>query len=97
MATIHVSKDLVTNANETIKAPWDFSTSKDKLKQTSTSVPTCFEFDLNTTSTHVWSGNEFDHVLKNYPYDVEGQVEITITNASNDFHVSDVNIDFALV
>jgi hypothetical protein len=35
--------------------------------------------------------------LKNYPYDVEGQVEITITNASNDFHVSDVNIDFALV
>jgi hypothetical protein len=35
--------------------------------------------------------------LKNYPQDVEGWVEVVIANASNDFHVLGVNIDFALV
>ncbi len=97
MAAIHVSKDPVTNVNETIKAPQNLNTSKDKLKQTSASSPTCFEFDLNTTSSHVWSEDELDHVLKNYPQDVEGWVEVVIANASNDFHVLGVNIDFALV
>jgi hypothetical protein len=33
--------------------------------------------------------------LKNYPQDVEGWVEVATINASNDFHVLDVNIKFS--
>jgi len=61
------------------------------------SIPTSFELDPNTTLIHVSGGNDLDHVSKNYPQDVEGQVEVAIVHASNDFHVSDVNIDFGLV
>jgi hypothetical protein len=86
-ATIHVSKDLITNVNETIKAPLDLNINKDKLKQSNVLVPTGFEFDLNTTSTHVSSGDEFDHVSKNYLQDAEGRVEVATVDAWNDFHV----------
>jgi hypothetical protein len=55
------------NVNETIKDPLDFNINKDKFKQSSVSIPISFEFDLNTTSTHVLGGDELDHVLKNYP------------------------------
>jgi hypothetical protein len=50
----------------------------------------------NTTSTHVLGKDELDHVSKNYLQDVEGQIDIVIAYALNDFHVSDVNINFAL-
>jgi hypothetical protein len=83
------------NVNETIKAPRDLSTNKDKLKQFRVLVPTSFEFDSSTISTHVSSRDELDHVLKNYSQDAKGWVEVTTTNALNDFHVSNVNIDFA--
>ncbi len=58
-------------------------------------VPTSFEFDPNTILTHVSSGDELDHVLKNYSQDAKGRVDVAITNALNDFHVLNVNIDFA--
>jgi hypothetical protein len=60
-------------------------------------IPTGFELDPKTTLIHVLGGNDLDHVSKNYPQDVEGQVEVTIAHASNDFHVLDVNINFGLV
>ncbi len=53
--------------------------------------------DPNITSTHVSGGDELDHVLKNYPQDVEGWVEAINVHASYDFHVLDGNINFALV
>ncbi len=47
---------------------------------------------------HVSSGDDLDHVLKNYLQDVEGRVEVTTAHASDDFHVSNANnIDFGLV
>ncbi len=63
---VHVSEDPITNVNETIKAPQDLSTSKDKVKQSSGLVLTSFELDPSTTSTHVLGKNDLDHVLKNY-------------------------------
>jgi hypothetical protein len=56
-----------------------------------------FKLDLKTTSTHVLSEDEINHVSKKYPHDVEGWVEGATTCASNDFHVLDINIDFTLV
>ncbi len=63
--------------NETIKAPRYFNTNKDKLKQSSALIHTGFELDPNTISIHVLGGDEHDHVLKNYPQDVEGWVKFT--------------------
>jgi hypothetical protein len=63
--------------NETIKAPRYFNTNKDKLKQSSALIHTGFELDPNTISIHVLGGDEHDHVLKNYPQDVEGWVKLT--------------------
>jgi hypothetical protein len=51
----------------------------------------------NTTSIHVSGENNVDHLSNNYPQDVEGQVGVATARASNDFHVSNVNIDFGLV
>lgn len=85
------------NVNETIKTPQDLNTSQDKLKQSGVLVPTGFELDLNTTLTHVSSRDELDRVSKNYLQDVKGWVEVATIDASNDFHVLDVNIDFAIV
>jgi hypothetical protein len=82
------------NVNETIKVPQDLNTNKDKLKQFGVSIPINFEFDPNTISIHVLNGDELDHVLKNYSQDAKGQVDVETTNASNDFHVLNVNIDF---
>jgi hypothetical protein len=56
-----------------------------------------FELDLKTSSTHVSSIDEIDHVLKQYLHNVENWVEGTTACASYDFHVLDINIDFALV
>jgi hypothetical protein len=53
--------------------------------------------DPKTTSTHVSSEDEIDHVSKKYPHDAKGWVEGVATCASNDSHVSDININFALV
>jgi hypothetical protein len=39
---------------------------------------------------------ELDHVLKNYPPNAEGWVEVATIDALNDFHVSNVNINFSL-
>jgi hypothetical protein len=55
------------------------------------------ELDLKTTSIHVSSIDEIDHVLKKYLHDVEDWVKGTTTRASNDFHVLNINIDFALI
>jgi hypothetical protein len=52
--------------------------------------------DPKTTATHVSSEDEIDHVSKKYPHDAKGWVEGATTCASNDFHVSDININFAL-
>jgi hypothetical protein len=60
-------------------------------------VLTSFKLDLKTTSIHFSSTDEIDHVSKKYRHDAEGWVEGAITCASNDFHVLDINIDFALV
>jgi len=46
---------------------------------------------------HVLGKDDLDHVSKNYLCYVEVWVEVTTTRASNDFHVSNVNIDFGLV
>ncbi len=78
---VHVSNDRTTNVNETIKTPRDFNTNKDKLKQSGALIPTGFELDPNTISIHVLGGDEHDHVLKNYPQDVEGWVKLITTNA----------------
>jgi hypothetical protein len=96
IVVVHVSKDPIMNVNETIKAPQDLNTNKDKFKQFGVLVLTSFEFDPNITSTLILCANEFDHVLKNYPQVAKGRVEVAIANASNDFHVLNVNIDFAL-
>jgi hypothetical protein len=40
--------------------------------------------------------DELDHVLKNYPPNVEGWVEVATIDALNDFHFSNVNINFSL-
>jgi hypothetical protein len=61
------------------------------------SIPIGFKLDPNTILIHVLGEDEHDHVLKNYFQDGEGWVEVATTNASNDFHVWDVNINFALV
>jgi hypothetical protein len=45
MDVVHVSKDLVTNVNETIKAPQNLNTHKEKFKQPGASVPIDFELD----------------------------------------------------
>jgi hypothetical protein len=42
-------------------------------------------------------GDEFDRVSKNYPWDSEGQIEVVIAHALDDFHISYANIDFALI
>jgi hypothetical protein len=47
--------------------------------------------------THVSGGDEVDHVLKNYLQDAESSIEVATIRASDDFHVSNVNIDFALI
>jgi hypothetical protein len=47
-----------------------------------------------TQKTHVSSGDEINHVSKKYLHDVKGWVEGTITRALDNFHVSDINIDF---
>jgi hypothetical protein len=52
---------------------------------------------MKTTSVHVSSEDEIDHVSKKYLHDVKGWVEGAPTCASNDFHVSDIIINFALV
>ncbi len=79
------------------KAPQDFSTSKNRLKHFSGVIPIGFELDLKTTSTHVSSMDEIDHALKKYPLDAEHWVEGAIIRAFDDFHVSNKNINFALV
>jgi hypothetical protein len=53
--------------------------------------------DPNTTLTHVSSGDEFDHVSKKDPHKVVGWIEGATTYALDDFHVLDVNINFALI
>ncbi len=53
--------------------------------------------DPNTTLIHVSSGDEFDHVSKKDPHKVVGWIEGATTGALDDFHVLDVNINFALV
>jgi hypothetical protein len=55
-------------------------------------VPTSFEFNPNTISTHVLNENELDCVLKNYSQDAKGRIEVTTIKTSNDFHVSNVNM-----
>ncbi len=94
---IHVLKDQVTNVNETMKTPQYLSIRKDKLKWSSEAIPIGFELDLKTISIHVLGGDEIDHVSKKYPHNAEDWVEGITANASNAFHVSDINIDFALV
>ncbi len=58
---------------------------------------TSFELDFKTILTHVLGVDEIDHVSKKYPRDAEDWVDGATTCASNDFHVLDINIDFALV
>jgi hypothetical protein len=60
------------NVNETMKTPQDLITNKDKLQQYGGAIPTSFELDPNTTSTHVSSGDEFDHVSKKDLHKVVG-------------------------
>jgi hypothetical protein len=43
------------------------------------------------------SVDEIDHVSKKYPHDVEDWVKGATICASNDFHVLNININFALV
>jgi len=38
--------------------------------------------------------DDFDHVLKNFIQDAKLGVEVAITHALDDFHISNVNIDF---
>lgn len=61
------------------------------------SVPIGFELDLKTILTHVLNEDEIDHDFKKHPQDVKDWVEGTTTRASNDFHVSDININFTLI
>jgi hypothetical protein len=53
--------------------------------------------DLRTTLVHLLRADEIDHVSKKYPQDVADWVEGTTANASNDFHVSNIIIDFTVV
>lgn len=85
------------NVNETMKAPLDLSTSKDKLKQSSKAVPSGSDLDPKTILTHVLGANEIDHDLKKYPQDAKDWVEGGIVHALNDFYVLDIYIDFALI
>jgi hypothetical protein len=85
------------NVNETMKVRQDFSTNKDKLKQSGGVVPTNFELDLKTTLIHVLGIDEIDHVSNKYPQDAKDWVGGTTIRALDDFHVSYINIDFALV
>lgn len=97
MDVVHVLEDQVTNVNETMKASQNFNTNKDKLKQYGKVVPIGIELDLKTTLIHVLNVDEIDHVSKKYPHDVEDWVKGATICASNDFHVLNININFALV
>ncbi len=94
---IHVLEDRVTNVNETMKFLQDLNTRKNKLKQSSGVVLTSFELDLKTTLVRLLGADIIDHVSKKYRQDVVDWVEGTTTHASNDFHVSNTNIDFTIV
>lgn len=83
--------------NETMKALQDLNTSKDEFKQYGEAIPIGFELDPKITSIHVSRVDEIDHVSKKYPHGVKDQVEGTIVRALNDLHVSNININFALV
>jgi len=50
--------------------------------------------DPNTISTHVWGVDDLDHVLKNFTQDAKALVEVVTVHSSNDFHVSNANINF---
>jgi hypothetical protein len=80
-----------------MKVPQDFSTSKDKFKQFGGTIFTGFELDLKITLTHVLGENDIDHVSKKFPHNGKGWVENATTHLLDVFHISDVNIDFALV
>jgi len=60
-------------------------------------VPTNFELDLKTILTHILGVNEIEHVSNKYLQDAEDWVEGAIAHALDDFHVSDININFVLV
>jgi hypothetical protein len=60
-------------------------------------IPTSFELDPRTTSTHVLGANEIDHVSKKYHEDAKDWVEDIVVHAWNDFHASKININFALI
>jgi hypothetical protein len=75
----------------------DLNTRKNKLKQSSGVVLTSFELDLKTTLVRLLGADIIDHVSKKYRQDVVDWVEGTTTHASNDFHVSNTNIDFTIV
>ncbi len=83
--------------NETMKDLQDLNTSKDKLKKSGGVVPTNFEFDLKITLIHVSAIDKIDHVSNKYLHDVEDWVEDAIACALDDFHVSHININFALI
>jgi hypothetical protein len=53
--------------------------------------------DPNTTLTHILGKDDLNHISKNYLQDVEVQVKVATAHALDDFHVSNVNIDFGLV
>jgi hypothetical protein len=60
-------------------------------------VLTNFELDLKTIWTHVLGVDEIDHVSNKYLQDAKDWVEGATVHALDDFHVLDININFALV